>query len=211
MTPNRPFRKLSEPELQALSDDALIAYGRSAQEAGELDAARQALAFLVFGRMDDVRRRMRMRVPPEVADDLAHDAIVRAIGSAFSGTSQGEFYVWLGRIVERTAIDWFRRRDRRPKESTLPSEHAGDDDVWGAEPVAPDESSAVGVQQLIERALDELNPAHRQVVELHVFEDLDAAKTAERVDGMTPGNVAQIASRFRKRMRGLLDDGDTAS
>lgn len=211
MTPDPGFHKLPDSELERLSDDELIGYLRSAHAAGELGAARQALAFLVFGRMDDVRRRMRMRVPPEVAEELAHDALVRAIGSAFAGTSQGEFYVWLQRIVDRTAIDWFRRRGRRPRETILPTEHAGDEHVWGEEPLAPDEGSAIGVQELIERALAELNPSHRQVVELHVFEDLDAATTAQHVDGMSPDNVAQITSRFRKRLRELLADDDTSS
>ena len=90
--------------------------------------------FLVYGYERDVKRRLSLKVPAHVVDDVAHDALVRAIAAAFDGTSVGEFRSWLHTIVDRTAVDFFRRAERRPKESILPSEHAGEEDVWGAEP-----------------------------------------------------------------------------
>jgi DNA-directed RNA polymerase specialized sigma24 family protein len=87
--------------------------------------------FLVFGYERAVKRRLSIKVPGHVVDDLAHDALVRAITAAFDGSSVGEFRNWLHTIVDRTAADFFRRAERRPKETILPSEHAGDEDVWG--------------------------------------------------------------------------------
>ncbi len=203
------FRELSEAQLQRLSDDELIAYLRTAAARGNTAAARKALGILMYGRMDYVVKRMRMRVPREVADDEAATALTNAVASAFDGVSIGEFHNWLTTIIDRTAINYHRRTGRRPKESLLPTEHQGEDDVWGDEPAQPDDKGIVGTEQLVKRALDELNETHRQVVELHVFDDLDAKTVADQVDDMTADNVAQIASRFRKRVRDLLDESDT--
>ena len=109
------FVPLPDHELHQLSDDALIAYVRDAHGAGTPAAGRRALMFLVFGYERDVKRRLSLRVPREVIDDVAHDALVRAIAAAFDGTSQGEFRSWLHTIVDRTAIDFHRKAKRRPK------------------------------------------------------------------------------------------------
>jgi RNA polymerase sigma factor (sigma-70 family) len=166
------------------------------------------LAILVYGHAANVERRMVFRLPRWAAQDAAHDALVRAITSAFDGTSEGEFHSWLNTIVERTAIDWFRRRERRPSETPLPSEHAGEDDIWGQEPASASEAGAIELQLILEEIMAELSPAHRQVIELHVLDGLPALQTCERIDGMSPDNVAQIASRFRKRLREVLEQAD---
>src|SRR5436305_4321904 len=128
------FRPLPDDELQRLPDGGLIDYIRDARTAAELAAGRRGLAFLVYGYEPDVKRRLAMKVPKHVVEDVAHDALVRAIAAAFDGTSQGEFRSWLHTIVDRTAVDYYRRVERRPKETVLPSEHGGEDDVWGEEP-----------------------------------------------------------------------------
>ena len=62
------------------------------------------------------------------------------------------------------------------------------------------------VQSVIDECLEELSEAHRDVIELNVFQDLDAPTTAERVNEkhpdldppMSQANVHKIVSRFRK-------------
>ena len=137
------FQPLPDQELHQLSDEHLIGYIRDARDAGELPHARRGLMFLVYGYERDVKRRLSIKVPGHVVDDLAHDALVRAIAAAFDGSSVGEFRNWLHTIVDRTAVDFYRRAERRPKETILPSEHAGEDDVWGGEPSLESEAGAV--------------------------------------------------------------------
>src|SRR6202044_1405406 len=120
------FTPLPDHELHQLGDEQLIAYVRDGRAAGELAAGRRALMFLVDGYERDVKRRLSLRLPAHAIDDVAHDALVRAIAAAFDGTSVGEFRSWLHTIVDRTAVDFFRRAERRPKESMLPSEHIGE-------------------------------------------------------------------------------------
>jgi len=201
------FQPLPDHELQKLSDDELIEYIRNSRNAGELAAGRRALMVLVCGYERDVKRRLSLRVPKNVVDDVAHDALVKAIAAAFDGTSVGEFRSWLHTIVDRTSVDFYRRAERRPKESILPSEHAGEDDVWGAEPSIDSEAGAVELRIIVEEVLETFNEKHRQVIEVHAFGGLTAGEVCDRIEGMTVDNVAQIASRFRAKLRARLDPG----
>jgi RNA polymerase sigma factor (sigma-70 family) len=198
------FRPRTDNELAQLTDEKLIAYVRDAANAGDTGAAKRGLAFLVYGYAGIVKRRMALRVPREAVEEAADEALVRALGSAFDGRSRGEFRSWLNTIIERAAADWFRRRDRRPRETRLPSEHLDSEDVWGHEPARDSEAGAVELAMVVDQLMARLSDAHRQVVELHVIAGLPAAEVCERVEGMTADNVAQIASRFRKRLRETL-------
>ena len=201
------FRPIPDHELQQLADEQLIAYVRNARDAGQLAHGRRGLAILVFGYEHNVKRRLSIKVPAHVVDDLAHDALVRAIASAFDGSSVGEFRSWLHTIVDRTAVDFYRRAERRPKESVLPSEHVGEDEVWGAEPSIDSETGAVELRIIVEEVLESFNEKHRLVIELHVFGGLTAGEVCDRIDGMREDNVAQVASRFRAKLRARLDPG----
>jgi RNA polymerase sigma factor (sigma-70 family) len=201
------FEPLSDHNLQKLSDEELIAYIRDARDDGELAHGRRGLAILVYGYERDVKRRVALKVPSYAVDDLAHDALVRAIAAAFDRSSVGEFRSWLHTIVDRAVADFYRRAERRPKETILPSEHAGEDDVWGGEPAVESEAGAVELRIIVEEVLGTFNEKHRLVIELHIFQGLTAAEVCAKIKGMSEDNVAQIASRFRARLRARLDPG----
>ena len=215
---NNDFEDLSENELQKLSSDELIAYIRKATDAGRADAAQTAVAMLCWRHFDDVVRRVKMRVPAEDVEDVAMTAMLAAIKSVFDGVAIGQFVNWLHRIVDRRGIaDYHRKREGEPVPNPLPTEHAGEEAVWGEEPAEADESGAVVVQSVIDECLEELGqPAHRDVIELNVFKDLSAGDTADRVNEnhpdldppMSEANVHQIVSRFRRCVRGKLADDD---
>lgn len=200
-----PFDPLPDSDLQRLDDESLVAYGRAARDAGHPAASRRALAFLVYGHERDVIRRVSLRVPRHAVEDVARDALVRAIAAAFDGTSVGEFRSWLNTIIERTAADFYRRAGRRPKETELPGEHGGEEALWEAEPSVESETGAIELRIVIEDTLASLSDTHRQVVELHVFEGRPARDVCATIEGMTEANVAQIASRFRARLRERLE------
>jgi RNA polymerase sigma factor (sigma-70 family) len=199
------FRPLPDHELHQLSDEQLIAYIRDGRTAGGLAYARRGLMFLVYGYERDVKRRLSIKVPAHVVEDLARDALVRAIAAAFDGTSVGEFRSWLHTIVDRTAVDFFRRVERRPKEAILPSELEDDEGAWGAEPATDSETGAVELRIIVEEVLETVNEKHRLVIELHVFGGLTAGEVCDRIEGMSVDNVAQIATRFRAKLRACLE------
>jgi len=136
-----------------------------------------------------------------VVEDVTGDVIVRAIQSAFSGHSVGEFRSWLNTITDRATADFYRARARRPEETPLESEG---EEGHAHEPAAPDGRGYVEVQMVIEDLLGELRPDHRRVVELVVFEDQPAGAVASDVEGMSSANVYQVASRFRASLRERL-------
>jgi DNA-directed RNA polymerase specialized sigma24 family protein len=177
------FRALGEAELGRLDDDALIAYVRSARSDGH-PSARVALAVLVYGHWHNVARRVALKVPPAAVEDVTSDVLVSAIQSAFDGSSEGEFHVWLRTITARRIADFHRRA--QPLAVPL-------DEVSVEAPA----DGAVVVQDAVSRVLDRLSDAHRRVVEQVVFEGLAPSE----VEGVGAANVHQITSRFRRALR----------
>jgi DNA-directed RNA polymerase specialized sigma24 family protein len=180
------FRALGESELVRLGDDALISYVRAARSAGHA-SARLALAVLVYGHWHNVSRRVALKVPPSAVEDVTSDALVSALQSAFDGSSEGEFHVWLRTITARRIADFHRR----------PAVSVPLEDVSVEAP----EEGVVVVADAVERVLARLSAEHRRVVELVVFDGLAASE----VDGVSAANVHQITSRFRRALREELD------
>ena len=212
LPPLTEFRELTELELGRLNDEQLVDYLRAAREAGRPEAMRPAIAVLVLGYWDMLIGRARLKLPDADVEDVAAEAMMSALASAFDGRSVGEFRSWLHTILSRRIADHFEARKRRPATTELASEHAGEDDVWGSEPAEPFEGEALFAQQCLRQAYDELiEHRHRQVIDLYVLGPHSAGEAASLVGSdMTEANVHQISSRFQKRFRELLDGGDTA-
>ena len=207
------FEELPERRLGDLSDEQLVDYLRRAREAGRHDAMKPAVAVLVYGYWDTLVNRARLKLRSDAdAEEVAAEAIASAIVSAFDGKSVGEFRSWLHTILSRRIADWWEAKEQKLGKTLLPSEHLGDEEVWGREPSVDFEGEALFARQCVRQALEEIEAAHhRRVIELYVFGPHSAAETAEFVgDGMTEANVHQISSRFQRRVRELLEGGDTA-
>jgi RNA polymerase sigma factor (sigma-70 family) len=203
------FRELTELELGQLNDEQLVDYLRAAREAGRSGAMRPAIAVLVVGYWDTLIGRARLKLPEADVEDVAAEAMMSALASAFDGRSVGEFRSWLHTILSRRIADHFEARKRRPATTELASEHAGEEEVWGREPAEPFEGDALFAQECLQGAYHELTePRHRQVIDLYVLGPHSAGEAAALMgSGMTEANVHQIASRFQKRFRELLDGG----
>jgi RNA polymerase sigma factor (sigma-70 family) len=202
------FRELPEHRLETLDDDQLVEYMRSARAAGRHDAMKPAVAVLVYGYWDNLVNRARLKLRTEAdAEEVAAEAVASAIASAFDGRSVGEFRSWLHTILSRRIADWWEAREQKLDKTLLPSEHAGDEEVWGREPSVGFEGEALFARDCIRGALGEIEDArHRRVIELYVLGPHPAAETAKLVgDGMTEANVHQIASRFQRRVKELLE------
>jgi RNA polymerase sigma factor (sigma-70 family) len=206
------FQELSEPRLEAMSDEQLVAYMRAAREAGRTEAMKPALAILVYGYWDILVNRARLRLPEADAEDVAGEAVASAIASAFDGRSVGEFRSWLHTILSRRVADYHEARKRRPKTAPLVSEHAGEDEARGPEPAVGFEGDALFASQCLRAAYEELeDDRHRRVVDLYVYGPSSAGDAAARVGhAMSEANVHQIASRFQRRFRELLAEGEHA-
>jgi RNA polymerase sigma factor (sigma-70 family) len=201
------FQQLPEHQLSTLTDDQLVDYLRRAREAGRHDAMRPAIGVLVYGHWGNLVNRARLKLPSRAdAEEVASEAVASAIASAFDGKSIGEFRSWLHTILGRRIADHLESRKRKPRTAALPSEHAGEDDVWGAEPAVEFEGEALPARDALRQAYDELdNQRHRRVIDLYLLGPRSASETAKLMGNrMTEANVHQIASRFQRRFKELL-------
>jgi RNA polymerase sigma factor (sigma-70 family) len=207
------FRELPEHRLNGLNDEQLIDYLRAARAERRHETMKPAIAVLVFGYHDTLRNRARLKLPDHDVADVVSETMASAVASAFGGSSVGEFRSWLHTILSRRIADYHDARSRSPKTTSLPSEHQGEDDVWGHEPGVPFEGDAQHARDCVRVAYEELeNKRHRRVIDLYVFGPLSAAETAELVgDEMSEANVHQISSRFQKRVKELLEEGSDTS
>jgi RNA polymerase sigma factor (sigma-70 family) len=207
------FEELPEHQLGVLTDEQLVDYLRRAREAGRHQAMKPAVAVLVYGYWDSLVNRARLKLRSDAdAQDVAAEAIASAIVSAFDGKSVGEFRSWLHTILSRRIADWWEAKEQKLAKAPLPSEHEGDEEVWGREPSVDFEGEALFARECVRHALEELeDPRHRRVIDLYVFGQHSASNAAHLVgDGMTEANVHQISSRFQRRVRELLEGGDTS-
>ena len=206
------FEELPEHHLTGLSDDQLIDYMRRAREAGRHDAMKPAIGVLVYGYWDSLVARARLKLPSADVEDVAGEAAASAVASAFDGKSVGEFRSWLHTILSRRIADYLESRKRKPRTKQLPSEHEGEDDVWGEEPAVEFEGEALFARDCLQQAYEEIvDPRHRRVIDLYVRGPHSAAETVDLMgDGMTEANVHQISSRFQKRFKELLEGGNTS-
>jgi RNA polymerase sigma factor (sigma-70 family) len=143
-----------------------------------------------------------LKVPRHEVGEVVGEVMESALKSAFGGVSVGEFRNWIHTIADRRIADHFRRN--RLETTRLPdgSEEAGGQDL----PVPPYEGT-VDVQRALDVAVAGLSDVHRRIVDLYVFADMTAGDVAARTEE-TEANVHQVASRFRKRMKELLDEGE---
>jgi RNA polymerase sigma factor (sigma-70 family) len=210
------FERKFPHELDHLSDEELIAYAVAAREAGDEDAMQNALAVIANRRLDDLTRRAKLKVPAVEAEDIAMQALADAVLARFEGTSVGEFVKLTHTILSRRIADFYDKKGRSPDTVPLPEENRDQDESHGGRDAAvmADPAGAVEVQSAVDQARAELDERHRRVVDLYVFEDRGAQEVADQVNfefpdhnpEMTVDNVQQIASRFRKRLRELLED-----
>jgi RNA polymerase sigma factor (sigma-70 family) len=197
------FRELSDFEIDRLDDARLLAYIRAAREADPA-AATNGTRHLIFRHMPSVVARVRRKVPPHLADDVAHDALVEALSAAFAGTTPGEFHKWLNVIVSRSVADFYRgprgRQLRLDREAApqlageLPPQASGEEGGYGE----------AEVQQLIDSLMAARSELHRRVVDMLVWGGYSAREAAEAT-GLGEDNCYQIVRRFRVELRAALD------
>ena len=202
------FRELSDHEIDALSDDRLVAYIAAARAAGKAEtAALQGVRHLVFRHMDSVSARVRRKVPAHLVEDVAAEALIEAMTSVFSGASIKEFHGWLNVIVQRTIANFYRGPRGRQLELDRQGEARRTPEGEVDEVAVEAGYGEAEVQQLVDSVMAVRSDVHRQVVEMLVWGGY-SAREAAAATGLSEDNCYQIVRRFRVDLRAALD-GDT--
>lgn len=146
---------------------------------------------------------MRMRgVSPEDAEEIAQDALVAALWQLQSGrfAARSQVTTWLRAILDRRAIDHYRRQRRHTCRSrSLDSLTPSDRDQVLSRAVSTPESRAV---LLVRDQLTRLPERHRRVLILNVLHGLSAREMAPMLRlGVKTTEALLTAARaaFRER------------
>jgi RNA polymerase sigma-70 factor (ECF subfamily) len=143
------------------------------------------------------------------ATDLCQEAFVRGWQAIRKFRKSASFYTWIYRITTNLAIDFVRRRDRRPttpfEEGIDPDTDASVQEPPSTNPSPVDEAQRRELREQIDAALCELSPEHRAVVQLREFDGLDYAAIA-KVSGCTIGTVMSRLHYARKHLQKLLKE-----
>ncbi len=154
---------------------------------------------------------LRMSANPDDALDLSQEAFLRAWRSLGQYQFEASFSTWLFRLTSNICIDFLRRKKRR-QETSLTESY--DDSDEGAELSVPDaqpgpEQQAMTNETKIElaRAMEQLSPEHREILQLRVIEDLQYEQIAD-ILGVRVGTVKSRLARARLSFRKILKAGN---
>ncbi|TPP05436.1 sigma-70 family RNA polymerase sigma factor [Rhizobium glycinendophyticum] len=159
----------------------------------------KANPFNVIGQLAALRRYARSLVRnPDEAEDLVHDALVRALERKSSFRSSGSLLNWLMSILHNTHID--RLRSRRASDRR----HAAAAEL--VDLVAPpDQEHSVRLAQVRDAFLA-LPEDQREALHLVAIEELSYQEAAD-VLNIPVGTLMSRISRARARLR-AMEQGD---
>lgn len=144
----------------------------------------------------------------EDAEDVLQEAFLKAY--AHLGQFQGDsrFYTWLVRIAVNEALMKLRKRRAHPSVSV--DEMVASDDGAASQEIAdwgdtPEQRYAkVELAEILNRAVEGLNPALRTVFVLREMENLSTEETAEMLNISVPAVKSRLL-RARLRLRKRLN------
>jgi RNA polymerase sigma-70 factor (ECF subfamily) len=172
-------------------------------------APRDTRAFedLLSANLDSLyRTALRLCGDPDDARDVLQDAMVRAFEHRGQLRDPEAGRTWLFRILVRTHLNRVRgeRRRRVSGESDLSAEQfeaalAG----WSTEHGTGDWLERLAEQELVRRAIDEMDPPLREVLLLSDVEEFSLREVAAMLE-IPEGTVASRLYRARRALREIL-------
>lgn len=177
-----------------------MATERAASDAAVADERRRKFEQLIVPEMPFLARIARtMSRSQAEADDLAQETLVKAFRAidSFDGAYPR---AWLARIARNTAIN----RDQRNREFLLAEEGTVEPEP---EPGEVSDPQDIVVSQVVDedlkRALDELPPAFRVLVQMVDVEEMSYQEAADALE-IPIGTVMSRLHRARNRLRKAL-------
>jgi RNA polymerase sigma-70 factor (ECF subfamily) len=159
--------------------------------AGSRDALREI--YELFGAR--IHRTIQRIVGLCDADDVLQETMIRLVKSLPTFRFESAFATWFHRLAVNEALQHLRKQQRRDRLAIdWQPEHLG---VEAAIPVARED------QELLERALQRLDPGLRRVFELKVIDELSYTEIGEVLD-IPAGTVGSRLTRARQELRTQL-------
>jgi RNA polymerase sigma-70 factor (ECF subfamily) len=182
-------------------DQALVA----AAQAGDMMAFEE----LVVRHRDKIyARAYSMMRNEEEAVDLSQEAWVKGWQRLTQFHGESSFATWMTRIVINLCLDQLRKQKRQRTESIeeLAEETGGVERQMPVVTINPTAGLERGeLRGRIDRALGQLSEAHRTVIVLHEFEEMEYKEIAKTM-GCSIGTVMSRLFYARRKMAALLTD-----
>lgn len=138
----------------------------------------------------------------EDAEDLAHEALTRALRDLGTLAEPARFAAWLTAIARHVCSDWLRDRENRQ----IPLSVLARDGGPPPEPVAPEESDEDDLERL-RAAVDALPERCREAIRLYYgVEGATYASVAKALDVSKPTINARLTEARRLLRKRLRDD-----
>ena len=192
---------MTDSEHASADDPALV---HAAQ-----DGDMRAFEELVARHRDKIYARAFSMVRNEdEAIDLSQEAWVKAWQRLGQFQGESSFATWVTRIIINLCLDHLRRQKRYRAESieAMAEETGGVERQMPVLVVNPTEGLERGeLRQRIDKALGQLSEAHRTVLVLHEFEQLEYKQIAKAM-GCSIGTVMSRLFYARRKMASLLAD-----
>jgi RNA polymerase sigma-70 factor, ECF subfamily len=189
----------TEPNQPASDDQKLVASAKN----GDMAAYEE----LVARHRDKIFARAYSMVRNEEdAIDLSQEAWVKAWQRLKQFQGDSSFATWITRITINLCLDHLRKQKRQRAESIeeLDEESGGVERKMPIVTVNPTERLERGeLRQKIDEALGQLSEAHRTVLVLHEFEEMEYKEIAKTM-GCSIGTVMSRLFYARRRMASLL-------
>ncbi|WP_254076191.1 sigma-70 family RNA polymerase sigma factor [Streptomyces sp. P3] len=180
-------------------DDAATGWALAART-GDRDAVDRFVRAL---RPDVVRYVTYLSADRQLADDLAQDTFLRALGSLHRFEGRSSARTWLLSIARRTVVDSLRHAAARPRRADV-----DDWTLWAerAQPAGlPGFDDGVALLDL----LDALPAERREAFVLTQLAGLPYAEAAE-AGGCPVGTIRSRVARARATLVGLLEEAEEA-
>ena len=164
----------------------------------ERSSKEAALAALYNEYYDRIARYILVRLGERTeAEDLAGEVFLKALESLESYKERGiPMRAWLFKIAHNLVVDYIRRAVKR---KTIPI-----DNVEVIDESDPQAQAETNIQLArLASALNQLNPAQRQVIELRFFGGLTSEETGRILD-KSSGAVREMQSAAIKHLRKLM-------
>ncbi len=149
---------------------------------------------------------VRMIGRRDVAEDLAQQTMLRALGALDRYRPEGRFQAWIFRIAVNVGRDWIRRRPREPSLGLDPASDTLPPAAVTHE--APEEALLKHERaRAVEAALAKLPDADREVLLMRYYGELAFKEIAEAT-GQPIGTVLARAHRALKKLGDLVPGDD---
>ena len=151
----------------------------------------------------------------EDAEDAMQDAFLKSYAHLKEFQGDSRFYTWLVRIAVNESL--MRLRKRKPNQISLDEPVGTDDDImprevedWGPSP--EQRYAQTELQQILNAAIENLDPAYRTVFVLRDVEELSTEEAAALLGISVPAVKSRLLRarlKMRERLQSYFRKGDS--